>query len=83
MKVPGAAPWARAQDLADLRTDVEEQQRRRNRVLRQPHLSQRTGEAQPVQQAEGGCNGPGLASCEALAPPAHAQDLGGHEAGDQ
>ena len=57
-------------ELPELHPDVEEQQRDRDRVIRQADLAQRAGEAEPVQQAEREGDEPGEAGGEAVLRPA-------------
>ena len=53
------------EQLANLDADIEAQQRGGNRRPWQAHFSQRTGETEPVQQAEGECDDPRVSFGEA------------------
>ena len=58
---PGDQHHGHAGEPADLDPDVEGEEREWNVVRRQPDLGQGAGQPQPVQQAEGGGETPGIA----------------------
>ena len=67
-------------ELPELDAKVEEQQRQRDRVLRQPDLRERAGEAEAVQQTEGEGHDPGQPRGQARPPAPRVHDLGRDEA---
>ena len=66
-------------ELPDLDAEIEEQERERNRVLRQADLAERAGEAEAMQQAEREGHEPRPARRQARPAAARVHDLDGDE----